>query len=371
MQKHQLLELPIGNPYPVDGDTRRYDPITAVTGGLGLVANVASGFLGASSAKKAAAVQQQQANAEAANVEKAAGIANQGVNDAGIRSGEIATTAAKFGADQTEEMAGNARDASLQATREANAKLDPYAEAGADATHTLQEGLKTGGDFNKNFTMQDLQGSLDPGYQFRLEQGQLGLNRTAAARGGALSGAAVKDALNFNSGLASQETQNAFNRYSSTTQSRYDRLFGVSHQGEGAATQQGNNLTANARYGGDITTDAAKFGAGLNTSAAEFSGQAGVHAADVMGENLTSGARTAADLRTGGAAAKAAGIVGGTNALTKGITGGVGAATSALTLQELLKNPATAVNPRAPGNYYDPNGTTTNPDGSLTVRRNR
>jgi hypothetical protein len=344
MLRTQLLalEIPIGNPYPVDGDTRRYDPITAVTGGLGIVSNIAGGLLGASAAKKAAAVQQQSANAEAAKVDAAAGIANQGVNDAGVRAGEMATTAAKFGADQTQEAAGNARDASLTATREANAKLDPYAEAGGDATRTLQEGLKTGGDFNRTFTAKDLQSDLDPGYQFRLEQGQLGLNRTAAARGGALSGAAVKDALNYNSGLASQETQNAFNRYSSTTQSRYDRLFGVSRQGEGAATHQGDNLTADARYGGTITTGAAQFGAGLNTSAAEYSGTAGTHAADVMGENLIGSTRTAADLRTGGAAAKAAGIVGGTNALTKGLTG---ATSSALTLSQLLKNPAVAMSP--------------------------
>lgn len=348
MHKQRLLELdiPIGHPYPQPWDTRKFDPVTAVTGGLGLVANVAGGLFGASAAKKAAAIQQKSANEEAAKVDAAAGIANQGISDAGVRAGDMATTAAKFGADQTQEAAGNARSSVLDASREANARLDPFSTAGAEAAGTLQEGLRTGGDFNRNFTAADLQSTLDPGYQFRLEQGQLGLNRTAAARGSALSGAAVKDALTFNSGLASQETMNAFNRYNTTTQGRYDRLFGVSNQGFQAGVQQGNNTTAAARYGGDITTNAAQFGAGLNSGAAQFSGTAGLTAAEQIGSNLTGAARTAADLRTGGAAAQAAGVVGGTNALTKGITGGVGAATSALTLSQLLKNPATTVTPK-------------------------
>jgi hypothetical protein len=56
----------------------------------------------------------------------------------------------------------------------------------------------------------------DPGYQFRLDEGQKGIERTAAARGGVLSGAAVKAAERFGQDYASNEYGNSFNRYQTT-----------------------------------------------------------------------------------------------------------------------------------------------------------
>lgn len=56
----------------------------------------------------------------------------------------------------------------------------------------------------------------DPGYQFRLDQGMKGLNNSAAARGGLLSGAALKAADQYNQDYASGEYGNAFNRYQTT-----------------------------------------------------------------------------------------------------------------------------------------------------------
>lgn len=66
-------------------------------------------------------------------------------------------------------------------------------------------------------TLADLQGFNDsgtpnlsrfytsPDYQFRLDQGQQAIDRSAAARGGLLSGAAVKEGIRFNSGTAAAE----------------------------------------------------------------------------------------------------------------------------------------------------------------------
>jgi hypothetical protein len=53
----------------------------------------------------------------------------------------------------------------------------------------------------------------DPGYQFRLDQGNQAIQNMAAATGNLNSGRALKDAMNFGSGLASQEYQNAYGRY--------------------------------------------------------------------------------------------------------------------------------------------------------------
>jgi hypothetical protein len=54
---------------------------------------------------------------------------------------------------------------------------------------------------------------VDPGYQFRLDQGNQSIQNMAAATGNLNSGRALKDALSFSSGLASQEYGNAYGRY--------------------------------------------------------------------------------------------------------------------------------------------------------------
>jgi hypothetical protein len=61
--------------------------------------------------------------------------------------------------------------------------------------------------WNPNFT-------ADPGYDFRLQQGQTALDRMGAAAGGRISGAALKKASEYNQGVASQEYGNWFNRMS-------------------------------------------------------------------------------------------------------------------------------------------------------------
>src|SRR5574343_22292 len=53
----------------------------------------------------------------------------------------------------------------------------------------------------------------DPGYAFRMSEGLKALDRTAAARGGLISGSALKAASRYGQDMASQEYQNAFNRY--------------------------------------------------------------------------------------------------------------------------------------------------------------
>jgi hypothetical protein len=73
--------------------------------------------------------------------------------------------------------------------------------------------------------MSDLE--QDPGYQFRLEQGQRALDNSVAARGMNLSGAQLKGAAKYNSGMASQEYGNAYQRY----MDRYNTLGGMADIG--------------------------------------------------------------------------------------------------------------------------------------------
>jgi hypothetical protein len=93
-----------------------------------------------------------------------------------------------------------------------------------------------------------------PGYQFRRDEGTRGLERTAAAKGGAFSGNALRALAEFNSGLASQEFGNYVNQLgiiagigqSSTNQT-------AAYGAESAATAGRNALYAgDARASGII-----------------------------------------------------------------------------------------------------------------------
>lgn len=122
------------------------------------------------------------------------------------------------------------------------------------------------GEFTKNFGAEDF--TADPGYQFRLSEGNKAIERSAAARGGALSGGAVKAAERYSSGLASQEYQNAFDRYVNQQTNKYNKfasLAGVGQiaantataAGQNYANNAGNILMGSAGNIGDLATQAA------------------------------------------------------------------------------------------------------------------
>lgn len=93
------------------------------------------------------------------------------------------------------------------------------------------------GKYARDFGMQDFE--QDPGYAFRLAEGQKAIERSAAARGGLQSGAALKAAARFGQEMGSQEYQNAFSRYQTNRTNQLNPLFGLMNTGIGAA----NNLT--------------------------------------------------------------------------------------------------------------------------------
>lgn len=64
---------------------------------------------------------------------------------------------------------------------------------------------------NPEFKVEDFR--TDPGYRFRLSEGQKALDRAASARGGYFSGAALKAAEDYGQGLADQTYQDAFERW--------------------------------------------------------------------------------------------------------------------------------------------------------------
>jgi len=113
----------------------------------------------------------------------------------------------------------------------------PWREAGENALGFLREGIQPDGQFMQRFSMDKFQ--ADPGYGFRLGEGLKARDRQAAARGGLISGAALKGAQRYGQDMASQEYGNAFNRYRAETGDIYNRLAGVSGTGQTAVNQLG------------------------------------------------------------------------------------------------------------------------------------
>lgn len=134
--------------------------------------------------------------------------------------------------------ASNARDAEIAAGQNANAtQLDiynrntanaqPYLDAGRTSLGELQGSM---GDLTRKFTMGDFQ--EDPGYQFNLQQGLQAIQRSAAAKGSLNSTGTMQDLAGYASGLASNEYQNAYNRFTQNQQQRYNMLSGQAGMGQ-------------------------------------------------------------------------------------------------------------------------------------------
>jgi hypothetical protein len=93
------------------------------------------------------------------------------------------------------------------------------------------------GSLARPFGMEQFQ--QDPGYAFRQAEGMKALERSAAARGGLLSGGTLKGIQRFGQDLASQEYGNAFNRYQVERAARLNPLQSLMGSGQSSA----NTLT--------------------------------------------------------------------------------------------------------------------------------
>jgi len=94
----------------------------------------------------------------------------------------------------------------------------------------------------------------DPGYQFRMSEGMKALERSAASRGILQSGGTLKDITRFGQDVASQEYQNAFQRYLAERQQRLQPLEYRIGLGQAAASGQAANVGSTAQNVGGLTT---------------------------------------------------------------------------------------------------------------------
>ena len=191
----------------------------------------------------------------------------------------IPAAATLIGASMASRGAQSAADTGAAATQQASdvqrqmferqVELQrPFREAGEQALNKLIPAS----DY-KQFGMQQFQ--ADPGYAFRLSEGQKALERSAAARGGLMSGGALKAAQQYGQEMGSQEYMNAFNRYQTEQQSRLNPLQTLAGVGQTSANQLG---TAGQQYGTNIGN--------LGMGQAQLAGQAAISRASSYGNAL-------------------------------------------------------------------------------------
>ena len=180
----------------------------------------------------------------------------------------LGANAASKAADTQAGAADRAAELQYKMYQENVQRQQPFLEAGVGALNKL-----TAAADYKPFGMD--QYKADPGYAFRLSEGQKALDRQAAARGGLISGGALKAATRYGQDMGSQEYMNAFNRYQTERAALLNPLQSLAGVGQTTASNLGSAGQS--------------YGAG------------------------------ASEAYMGGANARASGYVGGANALTSGL----------------------------------------------------
>lgn len=198
------------------------------------------------------------------------------VAGATLVSGYMQSNAAKDAAETQANAAGHAADLQMQQYDQNVERMKPYTEVGTQALTPLKNFLGIGdatdpatyGQLTKSFTPADFMANVDPGYQWRKDQGQQALQNSQAATSGVLSGAALKDLLKYNQDMASTEYGNAFNRYQTQQGNIFARLANLATLGQNAAAGVGAQGTQAAAQAGQAMMSGAQASAAGTVGAA-------------------------------------------------------------------------------------------------------
>jgi len=148
-----------------------------------------------------------------------------------IVGGALSSSAARSAARTTSESADKATALQQKMYEESVARQQPFLQTGTEFFNQLAALQRGGPQAAQNFLQ------IDPGYQFRLSEGMKALDRQAAARGGLISGGALKAAQRYGQDLGSQEFGAAYNRLAG--------LANVGPQAAGVMSNLGQNYASN------------------------------------------------------------------------------------------------------------------------------
>src|SRR5215467_2351892 len=182
-----------------------------------------------------------------------------------------------MGASAASKSAGAAADIQKQMYLQTRSDLSPWREAGAnmlDEEQALARSRTGGGpdyvsaaDAIKPGQMTQAELERTPGYQFTLSQGLKSTQSAVGARGLGVSGASMKGAAEYSTGLADKTYMDQFNVAQQRFQNKlslntaqqgnltnqFNRMNTISSLGENAAAQTGNAGTTLANQAGNYT----------------------------------------------------------------------------------------------------------------------
>lgn len=122
--------------------------------------------------------------------------------------------------------------------------LQPWHDVGEKNLNTLDKEM---GGLTRNFSMDDFH--KDPGYQFRLDEAMKAMENSAAARGSLQGTNTMRDLVNYSQNYASNEYQNAYNRFNQDRDQRYNKLANLAGMGQ---VQSGAMANAAGGYGQNV-----------------------------------------------------------------------------------------------------------------------
>jgi hypothetical protein len=254
------------------------------------------------------------------------------VGIAAAGSATVGAASSIYGANKAASSAKDAANAQKQQFEQTRADLSPYFTPGQEAFgNALQlakdnpfgsgpdyigqaadyfdqagNWARRAGDYvnvaGENVPGQMTQQQLEatPGYQFTLDQGLKATQSAMAARGLGVSGAALKGAAAYATGLADKTYQDQFNIQQQRFGDFLTLATGASNAGTGLTNAGANNLNLNTARQGNLTNEFNRYNslATIGENAAAQSGAQGTQAAANQGNYLNqAGLATAAGVQ--------------------------------------------------------------------------
>jgi hypothetical protein len=206
----------------------------------------------------------------------------------GSRSASKAAKAQTDAARSAEASQERMLERQLEETR-------PFRELSLQQLNRLAELYGPEGMYTKTPTMEDL--TMDPGFSFRMSEGEKALARMQSARGGLFSGGAIKAGVRYGQEMGSQEFQNAYNRLMNERATVTNALLGIGGYGPAIAGQNvgamgtaGSNI-ANIQLGGGQARASGYLGQAnaLNQALSQGAGLYGMYRGGYFGSRAPTG----------------------------------------------------------------------------------
>ena len=179
-----------------------------------------------------------------------------------IGSSLIGAWASNKASDAQSRAAERDAEMRMQMFNTQNEQMKPYRTSGYESLDTLRQMQPY---LNKQVTAEDFR--ADPSYQFRLQQGGATTQNLQNAAGGNIGGNTLKAMTDYNSGAASTEFGNFFNRNQTEKTNIFNRLSNIAGLGAGVVNAGATASNAAAEGIGQAYT---------NLGAAQGSGYVGM-----------------------------------------------------------------------------------------------